>query len=302
MTSFPALRIALLGAGNIGSAFAFQLARVGHHNVTVVTRPNSLRFEQLQRDGGIVNIRGERAETALTNQFDERIAYDLVVVTVLAHQVDVLIPVLKRSAAKCFLFMFNNFDPVRLRDQLGAERCEFGMPFIQASLGQDGKLKASIGAGGQKTKLSDQRWVDLFNAAGLPAKFEPKMMLWLRCHAPLCVGFESISVAGVRRGGGASWAQAMVTARGVQAGFALIKASGDPLYPAGKAWLNASPNWLIAIMFWSLSRITSFRELLAGGIAECRALVDTMVAAAPQANPAVEVAAIQAMRPSEESH
>ena len=54
------LRIAVLGAGRIGSTFAFQLARVGHHEVAVVARPGSTRFQQLRRDGGIVNIKGER--------------------------------------------------------------------------------------------------------------------------------------------------------------------------------------------------------------------------------------------------
>jgi 2-dehydropantoate 2-reductase len=55
------LRIAVLGVGGIGSTFAFQLARVGGHDVTVIGRPNSRRLQQLQRDKGIVNINGERA-------------------------------------------------------------------------------------------------------------------------------------------------------------------------------------------------------------------------------------------------
>jgi ketopantoate reductase len=33
------LRIAIVGAGQIGSAFAFQLARVGCHDISVVARP-----------------------------------------------------------------------------------------------------------------------------------------------------------------------------------------------------------------------------------------------------------------------
>jgi 2-dehydropantoate 2-reductase len=34
--------------------------------------------------------------------------------------------------------------------------------------------------------MSQKRWVDVFNAAGLPALLEPDMPLWLRCHVPLC--------------------------------------------------------------------------------------------------------------------
>jgi len=45
--------------------------------------------------------------------------------------------------------------------------------------------------------------LDVFNAAGLPALVEPDMPLWLHCHVPLCVAFESVSVASERGGGGA---------------------------------------------------------------------------------------------------
>lgn len=40
----PPIRVAILGAGNIGSTFAFQLARAGHHDLTVIPRPNSVRL------------------------------------------------------------------------------------------------------------------------------------------------------------------------------------------------------------------------------------------------------------------
>ena len=195
-------RIAVVGVGRIGSTFAFQLARQGQHDVTAIARPDSARLGQLRRDGGIVNVEGERAEVRVSDTLDEQVPYDLVLVTLLARQVGAVLPSLQRSAARWVLFMFNCFEPERLRDAVGAGRCSFGMPFVQANLDADGKLRASIGAGGQKTKLSRQDWVDVFVAAGLPAVLEPEMLLWLRCHVPLCVAFESVSVAGMRRGGG----------------------------------------------------------------------------------------------------
>ncbi len=299
ISSSARLRIAILGAGRIGSTFAFQLARTGNHEVTAITRPNSIRFQQLQHDSGIVNSKGERAEVRLANSLDEETPYDLVIVTLLAHQIDAILPELQRSVAKRILFMFNNFDPERLRDAVGAERCSFGMPFVQANIGDDGKLNATIGAAGQKSKINHQGSVDIFIAAGLPAVLEPNMLLWLRCHVPLCIAFESVSVAGVRRGGGASWGESMVIARGMQESFTLIQRLGYRLYPAGKSRLNASPAWMVALMLWIMSRIASFRELLATGIGECRALVDVLVADAARANPPVSVARIQAMKPFE---
>jgi 2-dehydropantoate 2-reductase len=291
------LNIAVVGAGNIGSTFAFQLAAAGHA-VTVVARPGSTRLQQLQRDGAIVRADGTRAPVSVSDQLDPVIPYDVVIVTVTVHQVDAVVPALRDSAAAHIVCMFNQFEPGSLRDRIGAARCDFGMPFVQASLDADGKLHAVIGAGGQKTKFGAQCWVDLFAAAGLPATFEPDMPRWLRCHVPLCVAFESIAVAGVRRDGGASWRDASTIARGVKQSFALIEALGDPLYPAGKARLYASPWWVTAAILWSVSRITSFRTLLAQGEPECGTLVDIMVNAAQQAGAPVDTVKIAAMKPA----
>ena len=290
------LQIAVIGVGGIGSTFAFQLARVGQHHVTAVARPGSPRLAQLQRNEGIVNTRGEHAKIRVAEALDPSTPYDLVIVTLMAHQLSAVLPALQASAAQCIQFMFNNFNPEHLRDAVGAERCTFGMPFVQATVGQDGKLQATVGAGGQQTLMEQQRWVDVFRAAGLPATVELNMPLWLRCHAPMCVAFESISAAGMRRGGGASWGEAMTLSRGVHESFLLIKRMGYEVYPASKARLNGSPMWVLAAVLWGMSRVRSFRELLATGEHEGRALADTMVSAASKVTPPVAVAAIQAMK------
>lgn len=296
--AWPPLQIAVLGAGNIGSTFAFQLAHTGGHDVTVIARPGSIRLQQLERDGAIVDVKSKRARVRIASTLDEQTPYDLVIVTLLSHQTGALIPALQRCAARCIQFMFNTFHPERLQKAIGVERCAFGMPFVQAVLTVDGRLKATIGAAGQKTIMSQQRWVDVFNAAGLPAALEHDMPLWLRCHAPLCVAFESVSVAGERRRGGASWGEALVLARGVHASFQLIKALGYNVYPGQKKLIAGCPTMIVAAMLWFMSRIRSFREVLATGKVECCALVDVMVTATPHANPAVIVSDIQAMKPS----
>ncbi len=168
------LCIAVLGVGAIGSTFAFQLARTGGHHVTAIARPGSERLRQLQRDSGIVNTKGERADMRVTDTLDEQTPYDLVIVTLLAHQVDVVLPALRRSAAKRIQFMFNMFDPEEFRDAVGADRSSFGMPFVQAVLRGEGVLDSKIGVAGQKSKMNHQGCVDIFKAAGLPAAFDPK--------------------------------------------------------------------------------------------------------------------------------
>jgi 2-dehydropantoate 2-reductase len=295
--STRSLRIAVIGLGGIGSAFAFQLARVGSHDVTAVARPNSSRLDQLQRDNGIVDVNGNPASLCAVARLDEAIPYDLVILAMPAYHIDAVLPGLKRSVAKNILFMFNTFEPERLRDAVGAERCSFGMPFIQAFVDGNGKLNATIGAAGQRTKIDHPGWVEVFKAVGLPAVLEPNMLLWLRCHVPLCIGFESVSVAGMRRGGGASWGETMMIARGVKESFTLIRRLGYQLYPPGKARLADSPAWVVAGMLWSVSRIPSFRKLLATGIGECRALVDVLLANAERVSPPVSEEKIRAMKP-----
>jgi 2-dehydropantoate 2-reductase len=292
------LRIAVIGAGRIGSAFAFQLVRTGGHEVTVVARTGSERLQTLLRDQAVIDVKGERADVTVLNALDETTPYDLVIVTLLAHQAEAVLPALQRSAATCIQFMFNTFDPNHLEKTIGVGRCAFGMPFIQSQFNLDGRLDATIGAGGQKTLLSETRWVEVFNAAGLPAAFEPDMKRWLRCHAPLCVAFESVSIAAMKRGGGASWREALTLARGVKASFGLIKALGDDVYPASKRWLDRSPSIAMAAMLWSVSRMRGFRELLATGEAECEALITNMSCFARAVEEPVVVSRILAMSPS----
>lgn len=90
----------------------------------------------------------------------------------------------------------------------------------------------------------------------------------------------------------------MITAQGVHAGFRLVERLGYPIYPRAKILMKRSPAWALAAGLSTMSRIRSFRELLATGETECRALVDVMVSAALLAKPPSDASAIAAMKPS----
>ena len=296
MSSASPLHIAVVGVGSIGSAFAYQLAHAGH-DVSVVARPGSVRLQQLQRDGAIVLADGKRATVHVSDHIDEETEYDILIVTAMAHQLPSILPALRRCRAKRLQFMFNNFAPEHLRDEFGAERCVFGMPFVMSSTDGDGKVNASISTS-SKTLIGDQRVVDIFNAAGIHAQHDADMILWLRCHVPFGAALESICVTAQRNGGGASWAQSMVVARGFQEGLALVKHLGFTLRPSSLGYFRSMPTFLLAAMLWSICRVTSVRVLLATGEAECRALIDVMVAAGRKAQPPMATAAIEAMKPA----
>ena len=89
----------------------------------------------------------------------------------------------------------------------------------------------------------------------------------------------------------------MVIARGMKESFTLIQRLGYHLYPATKSRLDASPAFVTGSMLWFMSRIPSFRNLLATGLNECRALVDVLMEASTRAKPSVSIARIEAMKP-----
>ena len=82
------------------------------------------------------------------------------------------------------------------------------------------------------------------------------------------------------------------------ASFTLITALGYEIYPCTKRRIAGSPTAVVAAIFWFLSRVRSFRELLATGRAGCCALIETLVAAGRLVQPPVDVSDIQAMKPS----
>ena len=255
LTAKSPLSIAVIGAGKIGSTFAYQLVRAGH-DVTVIARPDSLRLHQLQRDQAIILKTGEHAEVRVADNLDEEAAYNLVLVTTPAHQVDAVLPALQRSKAQWVQFMFVTFEPERLRDAIGSHRCSLGMPSVSmmVTMDSEGRIKPTI-INSLKTLHGDKRWAELFSSAGVPSAFEPEMPLWLRCEAPLTAAIESIAVAGQRRGGGATWAEAKAVAAGLHGGFSIVKGLGYRLYPSAKSTMYYFPNFLIAFLLWVFSRI-----------------------------------------------
>lgn len=86
-------------------------------------------------------------------------------------------------------------------------------------------------------------------------------------------------------------------ALGIRACFKLIRSQGHKIYPRSKVLLEWLPVTVVASMPWVMSRISSFRVLLATGENECCALVDVMVASGKKIEGFTELNAIQEMKP-----
>ncbi|WP_437640709.1 ketopantoate reductase family protein [Sorangium sp. So ce854] len=278
------MKIAIVGPGGIGSTFAYQLARAGHE-VTVVARGK--RLEHLQRDGAIVTAAGERAAVRVSAALDATVAWDLVLVTVLASQVDAVLPALTASAARTVMFMFNTFEPLaRLRNAVGPERFAFGFPAILASL-DDGKLTSKIVTRGLLTTVTDAAWAKVFADAGIPAVVHPDMESWLRTHAALVAPVMVAFVTSHARKAGVSWAEAMSLARAMEEGLRLVRQLGNTITPEPVAVLSRLPTRVLATLLWTSSRLEAMRKAGAAGPGEPRSLIDAMAAAAPGQTPAL---------------
>lgn len=291
-----ALNIAIVGGGRIGSAFAFQLARVGKHDVTIIARPGSKRLERLQADKGVLTSQGELASVAVHDALNESIAYDLVIVAVQDSHVDAVLPVLKRSSAKLIQFLFTTFTPDRLLAAVGAERAAVGMPFVQSDFDSEGRIGFVVPEG-RNTRVGSQKSADIFAGAGIPADYDEHMTWWLRCNAPLSVAFESVSVAAFVQDDETLKKTAVILGTGIHATFELIRSQGGKLYPEDKVQLDQQSDEQLGGMLYGLSQNVPFRTLLASGEGECRAVVDSILAAAGSDVDEKVRAAILAMKP-----
>jgi 2-dehydropantoate 2-reductase len=269
------MNIAIVGTGAIGSVFAYQLARAGH-DVTVIARGS--RLAQLQREGGVVHVSGERAAVHIHPALDVTVPYDLVLVTVLAPHVAAVLPDLQASVAKSVMFMFNTFEPLEpLRAAVGAGRFTFGFPAGVLCVLRDGHINPQIRGG---TTTDSAPWAAVFTQAGIPTVVEPDMHSWLRSHAALVIPLMAMGVVTAERQAGVSWREAGIYARAMRDAFDVVRDLGHGILPSLFGPLSRMTRLLQALL-WTVSRTKMSRELGALGPQEARMLVDMMTAAAP---------------------
>ena len=290
-TSRPMLKIAIIGLGGIGSTFAFHLAHAGH-NVTAVARGE--RLLQLQADSAVVMADGRRAVVRVSAALDETAEWDLVLVTVLAHQVAPLLPVLRASRAKTVLFCFNTFEPLsRLRDEVGAERFACGFPGIMANI-VDGKLQSTVLSRGQLTIVTEATWSKVFSAAGIPSTVHRDMENWQRTHAVFAVSVMAVLLKAYERQAGATWGEASDSALALHEGLMLVRRLEGTVTPLPIAILGHLPVRVVALLLWAISRVPSVRARGVLGPNDARGLIDQMRAIA---GPGAQIPALLAIRP-----
>lgn len=262
-----ALRIAVVGAGSIGSLFALKLSQAGH-DVTLVVR-NDARREDISLHGlrGRRRIGGsvERVDVVTTPSLEHD--YDLVLVAVQRQQVDALVPTLAANGSSSIMFMFNCASGASAwSESIGAERLVWAFPAVLADK-RDGVLEyvvlpgwarfAQITTMGRPDGVIDDgltRLRDVFRGAGFPTTCSRDIDSWLKTHAAY---MAPIMAAGYlpsrpRRQPGLRWRDAARLAEAMDEAFGAVRTSGASVEPANMRALDRMPAALRAALLWSV--------------------------------------------------
>jgi len=272
------MNIVVMGAGRIGSVFAFHLARAGH-SVTVVARGS--RLVALQRDGAIITTEGHRAVVRAVAALDPAEPFELALVTAPEHQVQPLVQQLAASAARTVLLMFNSFAGLApYRAMLGASRVTAGFPKMIAFLDEQ-RLRFKVNGPGMVTTLERPELAVLMKSAGLPSEVQPDMDAFLRSHVAMVVPTFIAALWTWQRDYGLTWDEARRLAPAWSEGLALVRHLGHPLLPRALVLAECLPRAVLAALLWAAARTAAVRDLGAFGPTETRSLIDSMVAATP---------------------
>lgn len=283
-------KIAIIGAGPVGCAFALHLIRAGH-DVTIIGRGQ--RLANLEENGGILAKKSEKAtEISKTpakavGYLDTAQPWNLILLTVTEHQFDEPLFATLMACPKTteILFMFNTFASLnKYFDVLGKERCIMGLPAIMAYF-DDGPLVHKFISFGQITIISSPEWRSIFSSAEIKCVHEPDMQSLLRTHAAMSVGIMSAAVAAAKRKSGVTWSEAQLSAGAAREGCALVQKLGNNITPRFIYYLSvAAPSFVLTALLWILTRVPSIRnnpQVLPSWEREMLGLAESIIGAAP---------------------
>lgn len=195
------MKILILGAGVIGTTYAWQLSNAGHDVTLFVGKSNQ---EKIRRDGIHIRCRDERKKNSapiettyrpvVADELNSQDDYDLIIVSVRAHQLEDILPILAESSDKAdILFFCNNWwGEEKIRKFLPAEKYLFGFSRLVGGWRTEGGVECVIFdnpelatmLGEQDGQITPrlQKLRDTFEKANLKPVISQDILGWLVIH------------------------------------------------------------------------------------------------------------------------
>ncbi|MGZ5969462.1 MAG: ketopantoate reductase family protein [Polyangiales bacterium] len=272
------MQIVILGAGAIGTLFAYRFARAGH-DVTLIARGG--RLGALRRSQGVLRVKalagGATDDVRITvrDELDATATPDLLLVTVRRQHADELLDTVARSNARRIMFMFNAADGLsRFRDAVGRERFSWGFPAAIARLEDDVLSWAVVPAwlrALQITTIGGLRDFEppglaelqsLFVEAQVPCVTCVDMESWLRTHAAFMAPLIACGL--LSRARALPLRDASLVARAMRDGFRLVRRGGSRVTPWNMAVFSHVPAFMTGVVLWLAFHLAGVRASVGG--------------------------------------
>jgi 2-dehydropantoate 2-reductase len=195
------MKILILGAGVIGTVYAWQLSKA-HEDVTLFVRPG--KRAAIEQDGFCIRYRDERVKPVaqaeltfhprVTEELSPQDGYDLIIVSVRAQQLESVLPMLAGNSGQADILFFGNnwWGDERIQKFLPADRCLFGLSrlasgwrtgnTIECVLFNNPELVTMLGEKGGMNSPRLERVVAMFKQAQLHPVVSHDILGWLAMH------------------------------------------------------------------------------------------------------------------------
>ena len=238
--------ILIYGAGVIGCELAHVL-KEGGNGVTLLARGEWKNT--LEKQGLVIRHYLQKKTTTdeirVIDQLDVDDKYDVIFVVMQADQIFEVLPIVAANASRHVVLVGNNPWAERAEQLIhSASQAEKEVAFAFVGVGgrrENGQVVSihagvPVTVGGREKSLSpdfQRLLLDVFSKSGCKLSWESKMDAWLKCHMAeiLPMAYVAYAVDCDLTNASAPQRKAMIDA--AKEGFALLKALGYPIRPAG---------------------------------------------------------------------
>jgi ketopantoate reductase len=195
------MKLLILGAGVIGATYAWQLSNAGNDVTLLARKPN---LERLRKEGIHIRCKDERQKKAppteiayhpsVVDELRAQDKYDLIIVSVRAHQLEDVLPMLAENSGKAdVLFFCNNWwGEEKIRKFLPAEKYLFGFSrlvggwrtenHVDCIIFDNPELATVLGESNGQITPRLQNLREVFEKANLKPIVSEDILGWLAIH------------------------------------------------------------------------------------------------------------------------